>query len=181
MFERTGQPAGVTSRAKSLRRRMTWSEKLLWEELRKLDANFRRQAPVGRYITDFASHGCKLVIEVDGGVHERLDEVALRDGERQIWLQDQGYKVIRFTDRQVENDIRTCIATVRTALGLPPEDAEVQPAQALLLDGGGLGGGVASEAKAERGSASTPSGASYRTAVRTPPSPALPPSRRKGE
>ena len=173
MFEHAGQPAGVTSRAKSLRRRMTWSEKLLWKELRKLGANLRRQAPIGPYIADFASHGRKLVIEVDGGVHERLDEVALRDGERQIWLQEQGYMVLRFTDHEVEKDVLACVEKVRTALGLPTE--------ALLLDGGGLGGGVASESKAERGSASTPSGGSDFITLRTPPSPALPPSRRKGD
>jgi very-short-patch-repair endonuclease len=181
MFEHAGQPAGVTSRAKGLRRRMTWSEQALWKELRKLDVNFRRQAPIGRYVTDFASHGRKLVIEVDGGVHERLDEVALRDAERQSWLEEQGYKAIRFTDRQVEDDVRVCVEVVRDILGLPREHAELHPSEALLLDGGGLGGGVASALKAERGSASTPNGAHRPTVLGTPPSPALPPSRRKGE
>ena len=106
----------ATPRARSLRRRMTWSEKRLWAELRKLNANFRRQAPIGPFFADFATHGWKVVIEVDGGVHERLDDVALRDGERQLWLQSRGYVVLRFTDRQVENDAGACAARVKAAL-----------------------------------------------------------------
>ena len=47
-----------------VKRRMTWTEARLWKELRKLDANFRRQAPIGRYFADFASHARRLVIEI---------------------------------------------------------------------------------------------------------------------
>jgi very-short-patch-repair endonuclease len=168
MFEHVGQPVGVTARAKSLRRRMTWSEQRLWKELRKLNANIRRQAPIGRYVPDFACHGGKLVIEVDGGVHERLREVALRDAERQTWLEGQGYRVLRFTNRQVDDDLSACVDEVRAALALP-------------LDGGGLGGGVAAELVEGREWAPAPDGACGVTALRTPPSPTLPPSRRKGE
>ena len=156
-FEREAARPGATTRARGLRRRMTWSEKVLWRELRKLDANFRRQAPIGSYFADFATHGRKLVIEVDGGVHERLDDVSLRDGERQLWLEGEGYTVLRFTDRQVENDVQTCVEAVRNQLALP--DAE--PAEALKR-------------------APAPPSASRPSSLRTPPSPALPPSRRKG-
>ena len=131
-FEREKPGSSPTLRARALRRRMTWSEKRLWEELRKLDCNFRRQAPIGPYFADFATHGRKLVIEVDGGIHERLAEVAARDAARQRWLENEGYAVLRFTDRQVVNDIEACVATVQKQL-------------ALLLDGGGLGGGVSAE------------------------------------
>jgi len=145
---------------------MTWSEKTLWRELRKLDMNFRRQAPIGPYFADFAIHGRKLVIEVDGGVHERLDEVALRDGERQLWLQGEGYRVLRFSDREVENDVLACVEIVK---------------KALLLNGGGLGGDVASRWTQEHGLTSTPARDLPSPSPVTPPSPALPPSRRKGE
>jgi len=164
MFEHQGQTPAATSRSRSLKRRMTFTEQKLWDELRKLDANFRRQAPIGRYFADFASHGAKLVIEIDGGVHERLAEVQLRDVERQQWLESQGYRVVRFTDRQVCDDVYGCVEAI-----------------ALLLDGGGLGGGVAAESKDRRLSAPTPSGVQAFAALCTPPSPALPPSRRKGE
>ena len=147
---------------------MTWSEKRLWEELRKLDCNFRRQAPIGPYFADFATHGRKLVIEVDGGIHERLPEVTARDAGRQRWLEGEGYTVLRFTDRDVVNDVEACMAVIAKQL-------------ALLLDGGGLGGGESAGLTGGRERAPTPNSAQVLTALRTPPSPALPPSRRKGE
>jgi very-short-patch-repair endonuclease len=112
MFEHEGHSPAATGRARGLRRRMTWTETRLWKELRKLDANFRRQAPIGRYFADFASHGRRLVIEVDGAVHQRFGEVALRDAERQAWIESQGYRVIRFTDKQVSHDLHGCIETI---------------------------------------------------------------------
>ena|GEM_PF-838678 len=109
---------------------MNGAEQRLWKELRKLDANFRRQAPIGRYFADFASHGRKVVIEVDGGVHERLADVAARDVARQRWLEGEGYRVLRFSDRQVYDDVPSVVAAIT---------------EAFLLDGGGLGGGAAAE------------------------------------
>ncbi|THD79324.1 MAG: DUF559 domain-containing protein [Phenylobacterium sp.] len=117
MFEHDGHGPGAVRRARGLKRRTTWSETRLWQELRKLDANFRRQAPIGRYFADFASHGRQLVIEVDGAVHERLAHVAARDIERQAWLESQGYRVLRFSDRQVRDDLAGCIEAVRRLLG----------------------------------------------------------------
>ncbi|WP_372787010.1 endonuclease domain-containing protein [Phenylobacterium sp.] len=165
MFEHASHAPAATARARGLRRRMTWTERRLWQELRKLDANFRRQAPIGRFFTDFASHGHKLVIEVDGGVHERLPKVALRDVERQRWLEGQGYRVLRFSDRQVGSDVYACIEIVK----------------ALLLDGGGLGGGEAAEAPQNALAGVNALRRSTVTSADAPPSPALPPSRRKGE
>jgi very-short-patch-repair endonuclease len=49
---------------------MTVSEKRLWEALRALNLHIRRQAPIGRYVADFAHHGAKIIIEVDGGRHD---------------------------------------------------------------------------------------------------------------
>lgn len=95
---------------------MTWSEKRLWTELRKLDANFRRQAPIGRFFADFAALGRRVVIELDGGVHERLDDVALRDLERQRWLEGEGFRVLRFTNRQVQDELDACLGRVKALL-----------------------------------------------------------------
>jgi very-short-patch-repair endonuclease len=164
MFEHVGHPRAATLRSRSFKRRMTSSEQRLWKELRVLDANIRRQAPVGRYFADFACHAQKPVIEVDGEVHDRLAEVAARDLERQHWLEGEGYRVLRFTNRQVQDDIDGCINAVK----------------ALLLDGGGLGGGVAGKVTEALFKAPTPNSASRLDALRTPPSPTLPPSRRKG-
>ena len=48
---------------------MTFPERILWDELRRLKLNIRRQAPIGRYIADFAHHDSRLIIEIDGPLH----------------------------------------------------------------------------------------------------------------
>jgi len=146
---------------------MNYPEQLPWKELRKLDVHIRRQAPIGRYVADFACHSKRVVIEVEGGVHERLPEVALRDIERTAWLQAQGYRVLRFTDVQVLGDLYGVVDTVKQALALP-------------LDEGGVGGGAAWEPAGDVALGSEPTCASTRIVPLTPPSPTLPPSRGKG-
>jgi len=114
-FGRTDQvPGRMVRRAQSLRAQPTWTEAKLWDRLRQLSVRFRRQAPMGRYVVDFICHRANLVIEVDGGVHQ-LPEVAVRDLERDAWLLTQGYVVLRFTTRQVEDDIEGVVQAVRTA------------------------------------------------------------------
>ena len=73
---------------------MTLAEKRLWEELRRLKLHIRRQAPIGRYVADFAQHAARVVIEVDSPWHDG-EEAELRDAERDGWLESQGYRVIR--------------------------------------------------------------------------------------
>ncbi|MFA7262266.1 MAG: DUF559 domain-containing protein [Caulobacter sp.] len=158
-------------RARSLRQRMPAGETKLWDVLRKLKLGIRRQAPIGPYVIDFAHHSASLVIEIDGPWHDE-PETQLRDIERDAWLKSQGYRVLRFTSREAfENPYG--VADQISAL--------IRPSKALLLDGGGLGGGVAAEsgrrARDGAGAQQRPS----RTTTATPPSPALPPSRRKGE
>jgi len=147
---------------------MTRAEQRLWTELRKLDAHIRRQAPIGRYIVDFACHAKKLVIEVDGEVHERLDDVALRDHERAEWLRSQGYKIVRFTNRQVDSNVFAVVEAIKHHLALP-------------LDGEGLGWGVAAEATTSLKRAPAPSDALPSNSMPTPQTPTLSPSRGKGE
>jgi very-short-patch-repair endonuclease len=144
------------------------AEQRLWAELRKVDAHIRRQAPIGPYICDFACHAKKLVIEVDGEVHERLPEVAARDLVRTEWLTSQGYRVVRFTNRQVDADVWAIVDEVKRHLALP-------------LDGEGLGWGVTAEATSKPLVAPTPNGDPLPNALLTPQSPALSPSRGKGE
>ncbi|MGQ0532869.1 MAG: endonuclease domain-containing protein [Caulobacteraceae bacterium] len=92
--------------ARRLRKNMTESETQLWSALRRMAperAHFRKQAPIGPFIVDFASHAAKLVVEVDGGAHDAPD-VSVRDVERQAWIEGRGYKVLRFRSEAVLKD-----------------------------------------------------------------------------
>ncbi len=82
---------------------MTPAEKRLWSALRnkQLDGlKFRRQHPVGNFILDFYCPACKLVIEVDGKIHDRPSQIN-RDRARTAKLMEYGYTVLRFRNEQV--------------------------------------------------------------------------------
>lgn len=81
---------------------MTEAELVLWEYLRQhpLGFKFRRQHPLGIYIVDFYCHKLKLVIEVDGSIHD-LTAIKAADIERQRQLEMDGLIVIRFTNEEV--------------------------------------------------------------------------------
>jgi len=94
---------------------MSRSEVLLWARLRGRspgDATFRRQHPIGPYITDFYCSAARLVVEVDGGVHEYEDR-KLRDARRDEYLADRGYRVLRLTVKEVLADPDGVAARVR--------------------------------------------------------------------
>jgi very-short-patch-repair endonuclease len=87
----------IRGRAQALRRNPTDAERKMWWLLRSmkpLGMHFRRQAPIGRYIADFAWHSGKIVIEPDGSQH--ADARRGYDSWRTAWLQSQGYQVLRF-------------------------------------------------------------------------------------
>src|SRR3954468_1400893 len=89
--------------AKRLRANTTPHERILWRALKELPVDgthFRRQAPIGPYVVDFFCPAKQLIIELDGG-HHNEDETAARDSERQAWLEQQGYRVIRFWNSDV--------------------------------------------------------------------------------
>lgn len=103
-------------RAGELRKELTPAEKKLWAYLRgdKLNGvNFRRQHAIGNYIVDFVSIKKKLIIELDGSQH--LEQEAY-DIERTRYLESQGYKVVRFWNHQVENDINGVFQAIEFAL-----------------------------------------------------------------
>lgn len=86
--------------ARNQRQASGLAERKVWELLRggRIDGHrFRRQHPVGRYFADFACERLRLIIEIDGGVHER-DEVVVNDHWRQKELEDLGWTVVRFTN-----------------------------------------------------------------------------------
>jgi very-short-patch-repair endonuclease len=113
---RTSAP--VQQRAKELRQSMTRAERNLWDRLRDrmLAGNkFRRQHPIGAYIVDFYCAEARLVIEVDGGIH--LGQVEA-DASRSRDLEAKGYRVIRFSNEQIETSLETVLSSIKTACQL---------------------------------------------------------------
>ncbi|MEZ0226737.1 MAG: endonuclease domain-containing protein [Alphaproteobacteria bacterium] len=90
-------------RAKELRHDQTEAEKRIWEKIRNshLGVKFRRQAPVGTYITDFLCHDLKLVVEIDGGQHAENK----RDEVRTKYLRELGFHVVRFWNDEALTNI----------------------------------------------------------------------------
>jgi very-short-patch-repair endonuclease len=104
-------------RAAELRHNPTPAESKLWAYLRAHrlgGAGFRRQHAIGPYIVDFCAPGKKLVIEVDGRQH--LDQSEY-DAERTAYLEQRGYRVLRFFNRQVMNNIEEVTRAILEALG----------------------------------------------------------------
>jgi len=88
--------------AQQLRRAPTDAERKLWyllRSLKPLGMHFRRQAPVGIYIADFAWHAGKLIVELDGSQHAEARRSY--DARRTQWLESQGYRVMRFWNNDV--------------------------------------------------------------------------------
>ena len=92
---------GMTlSHVKALRANMTDAERRLWYLLRAhrfKGMKFKRQAMIGRYIVDFVPFERRLIVEVDGGQHADSEG----DGRRTRWLEDQGFRVLRFWNNEV--------------------------------------------------------------------------------
>ena len=108
--------------AKENRNHPTDAEELLWNILsgKGLDGvKFRRQHIIGQYIADFACIDKGLVIELDGH-HHSLPPVCEDDAIRTEYLNNEGYKVIRFTNEQVLHHLDDTIKQIRSALQAPP-------------------------------------------------------------
>jgi len=105
--------------ARQLRRNPTIAEALLWDELRELRRqgyHFRRQVPIAGYIVDFACLDQKLIIEVDGYQH-MSGEGAVKDAARDADLTWRGFKVLRFTNADVDDTLEGVVLEVLAALG----------------------------------------------------------------
>ena len=98
-----------------LRKESTPAERKLWSKIRndQLGVTFRRQHAVGNYIPDFCSPKAKLIIELDGSQHLEQGEY---DDERTKYLNSLGYKVIRFWNSDVMNNLDSVILTILHAL-----------------------------------------------------------------
>ncbi len=80
---------------------MTPAEKRLWAMLQKVEGrHFRKQAAVGPYVFDFVEMSSRLIIEVDGGIHE-MAAVRVRDEAKEAWTGGQGFRVLRIPNAYV--------------------------------------------------------------------------------
>ncbi|MHB8136381.1 MAG: endonuclease domain-containing protein [Anaerolineaceae bacterium] len=103
--------------ARQLRRDQTLAETKLWLALRSHqleNIHFRRQHPIGNYIVDFCAPQAKLIIELDGSQHLEQQEY---DAERTEFLESKGYRVLRFWNRDVLNNLDGTIIVILDALG----------------------------------------------------------------
>ena len=104
--------------SKELRTHMTDAEKVLWMKLRRKQLKgyqFYRQKIVGDYIVDFYCPRARLVVEVDGGQHYGLEEIA-KDRVRDGCLRAQGLDVLRFSDREVLVEKESVLEKIYTRL-----------------------------------------------------------------
>jgi very-short-patch-repair endonuclease len=104
--------------AERMRRNPTEAEKILWKRLKKFRSTgfiFRRQHPIDFYIADFYCHQMKLVIEVDGEIHD-MEETREYDDGRTGHLEHFGIKVIRFTNEEVLGNEELVIRQIRKYL-----------------------------------------------------------------
>src|SRR5688572_4406273 len=110
--------------AYQLRNNMTEAEKILWNKLRnnKMGVRFKAQHPMMNFIVDFYSYSLKLVIELDGPIHQF--KIAY-DAERTQIIEKAGNLVIRFTNEQVKNNLQEVLSTIRKKM------VELQPCPGL--------------------------------------------------
>ena len=106
-------------RARSLRHNPTEPERRLWQKLRNRqlgDLKFRRQTPVGAYITDFLCLEVMLIVEVDGETHASTQAL---DARRTDYLESEGFRVIRFSNAEVMANIDGVLVAIAAAALLP--------------------------------------------------------------
>ena len=123
---------GAHARARDLRRNMTAAERRIWQIFRSQQMRghkFRRQVPIGRYIADFACHEARLIVEIDGGKHDRSSP---QEAERSTFLQNEGYRVLRFWNNEVLGNLGGVYEAIAGEL------SRITPTQTLPHRGGGL-------------------------------------------
>ena len=104
----------IFKKAKILRKDMTVTEEILWKRLsnRKLNGlKFRRQHPLDIFIADFYCHEKKLIVELDGGIHDTTEQMEYDDG-RTFELEEKGFKILRFRNEEVLNEIEQVLKKI---------------------------------------------------------------------
>jgi cyclase len=108
----------IFDKARELRQRLTAAEQTFWLRLKERfpEYKFRRQHPISNYVADFYCHKRKLVIEIDGSIHNS-SEAKINDEKRQKDLEDLKLTVIRFTNEQIKNDNENVLQIVSSTIG----------------------------------------------------------------
>jgi very-short-patch-repair endonuclease len=109
-----GAKAATFATAETLRRHMTVAEAILWNKLKdrkRFKVKFRRQHPIDFFIVDFYCHSLKLVIEIDGEMHETQVQ---KDHDRaRAWhLEQFGIRIVRFSNDEILNDLNSVLEKV---------------------------------------------------------------------
>jgi len=110
----------MKERARSLRKRLTDAERLLWSRLRNHQLagyKFRRQQVMSVYIVDFVCLEPKLIIELDGGQHATQIEY---DAKRSSYLNSLGFKVLRFWNNDVLSNLESVLESIQLQLIASP-------------------------------------------------------------
>jgi very-short-patch-repair endonuclease len=105
----------IFTKAKELRKSMTEAEGILWKHLRNnrlSGLKFRRQHPLDIFIADFYCHKKRLIIELDGGIHDTFEQKEYDEG-RTFELESKGYKILRFKNEEVINNIDGVLARIK--------------------------------------------------------------------
>ncbi|MFC1597454.1 endonuclease domain-containing protein [Planctomycetota bacterium] len=108
----------MIDRARKLRHESTPPEQILWSVLRGrrlAGLKFRRQEPIGPYVVDFCCRQLKLIVELDGMSHDETGEL---DEVRSRWLEEQGYRVLRVTNWDVNEDLEAVARGIAREAGV---------------------------------------------------------------
>jgi len=114
-------PKQIMTQSRKIRNSCTPAERILGSQIRNRQVEgvkFRRQQAIGNYIVDFVSLEKKLIIELDGGQHSE-DANLLNDESRTNWLNSQGFRVVRFWNNDIFNNLDGVILTIQKTLKYP--------------------------------------------------------------
>ena len=113
-------PPNLISLSRILRQKQTPWEAKLWKYLRAngLGVKFKRQVRLGNYFVDFYCASRRLIIELDGGHHSE-SIISLHDSSRQQYLEKEGYKVLRFWNNELDQNLAGVLEVIRSEIGEP--------------------------------------------------------------
>jgi type I restriction enzyme S subunit len=119
----------LQARARELRQQQTPDEQALWQQLRAKRFSghkFRRQQVLGHFIVDFVCFAKRLIVELDGGQHAEAVE---HDGRRDAWLEQQGFRVLRFWNNEWSQQPEAVLESIWQALQQEPPLPNPSPAR----------------------------------------------------